>query len=985
MRAPRRHGWTTSMTRSALLAVLGLAAVTPAAHASFGVAGFTAQVQKADTSLETQAGAHPFVGVTAFTFNTTGGNPDGNVKDVRVDLPAGLISNPQATPQCTDTQLAASACPASAQLGTEEITAVLNPLLPVPATLKVPIYNMVPAAGQVSDFAFSIPALAPRTDIVGGVRDTGDYGLYFKISNISNAVGLVSSKLTFWGVPADAAHDAERGESCLSPLPCVGGGQASPAPKRTFLTNPTLCGERLTTTLSVDSYQNPGQTLTRTDTTPTPATGCDQVPFDPSVAVTPDTTQADAPTGVSVDLHVPQTDSPGVLGSSHVRDVALTLPPGLTINPSAANGLEACTDEQLAIGSAGAVACPEASKIGTASIATPLLPAPLTGSVYLGRPQPGDPYRIFLAVSRPGISVRLAGRATPDPVTGRLTAVFAGNPQVPFSDFVLHFSGGPAATLANPLACGAATTTSSLTPYSGQPAATPASAYTVDGDGAGAACGATPFALGFAAGTKSSQAGASTPFTVDVTRADRQQYLARLSVRQPAGLLGLLSAVPLCGEAQAASGTCAQASRVGTSTVVAGAGSKPFSLSGPVSLTGPYNGAPFGLSIAIRALAGPFDLGTVVVRAAIRVDPGDAHLTIDSDPLPAILAGIPLRLRGVTVAIDRPGFIFNPSSCAPAAISGTLTSTTGAVQQVSSPFQATGCDKLAFSPQLAVSATGSPSSKKGGGLTVTLTQKPGQSNVKSVSVTLPRQLAARGTTLRLACAEATFKADPRTCPAGSLVGSDSATTPVTGGTLGGPVYLVSHQGALPTIEALLRGSGITVGLSGAITFVPALTSTFGAVPDVPISRFRLALPTGPHSALSVTGNLCAKPLTMPTTIVAHNARKVTGRTPVSVPDCGLKILSRRIKGRVVTLRVQIPVAGRLTARGRGLRAVTRILKRPVIATVKIPLSRNGAKRLRMLRRAHHRLALRVSLKLTPAHGAPKPGGTTKAAAKLVLR
>jgi len=972
-------GRVLKIGRVALLATVASAVFAPVADAAFGVSGFSARVEKADTTLETQAGGHPYVGITAFTFNATGNTPDGNVRDVRVDLPAGLISNPQATPTCTDTQLAASACPASSQLGTEEIVAVLTVL---PVTIKVPIYNMVPAAGRISDFAFSIP-VAGRTDIVGGIRDTGDYGLYFTISDVSNAVGLLSSKLTFWGVPADSSHDAERGQTCTGGI-CAGGNTASSAPHDTFLTNPTACGPPLTTKLAVDSYQDPGTFVTATDTTPTGVSGCGSVPFHPSISVQPDTTQQDSPTGVNVDLHVPQTEDPNVLGTAHVKDVSVTLPPGLTIDPSAANGLAACTDAQIGLGTADPITCPAASKIGTASIATPLLPDALTGSVYLGQPQPSNPYRIFLAVGRPGVQVRLAGNVTADPATGQLTAVFANNPQVPFSDFVLHFDGGPHATLANPLACGAATTTTTLTPYSGNPAATPTGAYAVDADGHGAACPVTPFTLGFSAGTASRQAGASTPFTLDVARADGQQYLSKISIQQPRGLLGMLASVPLCPEAQAARGTCPSASHVGGATVAAGAGDAPFKLPGSVFLTGPHAGAPFGLSIVIHAVAGPFDLGTVVVRAGIRVDPGDAHLTIDSDPLPAILQGIPLRLRAVTVAIDRSGFIFNPSSCDALAVTGTLTSTTGTVQQVTTPFQATGCDKLPFAPQVTASTTGNPTSRTGAGLSVTLTVPSGNANVKSVAVALPRQLTARGTTVRQSCAEATFRADPRTCPPASVVGSDVAATPVTGGTLGGPVYLVSHQGALPTLEALLQGDGISVGLSGSITFAPTLTSTFAAVPDVPISTFRLDLPQGPHSALSALGNLCTSPLVMPTTITGHNGRQISQNTPISVPDCGLKIISASIRRHTATLKVQIPVPGSLRARGSGLHTVHRTLKRPVIATVKVPLSRTGRRHLAQRRRSHHKLVLHVSLQLTATKAGPKLAGASTARKRVVF-
>jgi hypothetical protein len=535
---------------------------------------------------------------------------------------------------------------------------------------------------------------------------------------------------------------------------------------------------------------------------------------------------------------------------------------------------------------------------------------------------------------------------------------------VPFEHFKLNFNGGPNATLATPLACGKATTTSALTPYTGQPAATPGSEFTVDADGAGGACPQTPpFNLGFAAGTANNHAGAFSPFTVTVTRADRQQFLSRLSVRQPPGMLGVLASVPLCGADAAATGTCPAASRIGTSSVKSGAGPQPFALSGPVYLTGPYNGAPFGLSIAIRAIAGPFDLGTVVVRAAIHVDSADSHLTIDADPLPQVLQGIPLRLREVSVAVDRPGFIFNPSTCDPLAIHGTLTAVDGTVQEADAPFQATGCGDLPFSPKLSATADGKTSEKSGAGLKVTLTQPAGQANVKSVSVQLPKRLTARGSTVTGACREDAFKADPATC-ANAQVGTVHAETPLLSGPLDGPVYLVAHATGLPTLEALMRGQGLDIGLSGTVTFgANGITSAFNAVPDVPITSFVLNLPKGPHSALSASKGLCGGSLTMPATIIGQNGARIAQVTPISVTGCGIKILRARVKKGVVTLTVQVSQLGNLTGRGTGLRSGSRKITKGGNVQLKLRLSKVG-KRLRAQRHRRHRhLKVKVTVRL----------------------
>ena len=918
------------MRAAVLAATLAAALWAPAAHAAFGVSSFTATVKDAANHDVLQAGAHPDTASTSFTFTKTVlGNPDGNVKDVRVDLPPGLISNPQATPRCTDAQFSSlSGCPADTQLGTETLTT--EPVL-VPITATVPVYNMVTAPGQLSLFAFNAPVFG-RTNIVGGVRDSGDYGLFFTISDIPQLANLVGSTLTFWGQPADHG---------------VTGAQP-------FVTLPTECGVTGTTTLTVTPYGG-GAPVTATATS-APVTGCDQVPFVPSVTTTPGTTQADEPSSAAVKLSVPGAAIGTPLAAALVKDVSVTLPEGMTINPAAATGLQACSEP---------ASCPDASTIGTVTIATPVLPAPLTGSVHLAQPLPNDPYRLFVDASGFGITVRLTGSVHPDPQTGRLTATFKDAPRLPFSDFTLAFAGGPTATLATPLQCGTATTTSALTPYTGQPAATPTSAFTVDADGKGGACPPAPFDLGFAAGTQDPRAGAFSAFTVDVTRADRQKLLSSLSVRQPPGMLGVLSSVTLCGDADAARGSCPDSSRVGTSSVKSGAGPQPFALSGPVYLTGPYAGAPYGLAIAIRALAGPFDLGTVVVRAAIHVDSADSHLTIDADPLPQILQGIPLRLREVTVVVDRPGFIFNPSSCAPLAIHGTLTAVDGTVQEADAPFQATGCGDLPFSPSLTAVADGRTSAKLGAGLKVTLRQPAGQANVRSVSVLLPKRLTARGTTVVGACPETTFSSNLAAC-SNARVGTVHAETPLLSAPLNGPVYLVAHSAGLPTLEALMSGQGLNIDLSGTITFgANGITSAFDAVPDVPITNFVLDLPRGPHSALSAPKGICTGALKLPTTIVGQNGAQITRSTPIQVTGCGLKILRVRVKKTTATLTIQVPRAGRLTAKGKGVRSARRTVKKASSVRIKLPLSKVGK---RMLARRHHahprrHLKVRVTVRL----------------------
>lgn len=962
-------------------AAVALGLTAPSAYATSFISGFSADVwhDAAQTQVETQAGSTPDTGVTDFTITNTAGMTSEQIKNITVDLPPGLISNPAATPLCSQTDFGNNNCAADTQIGTVNLTASGTPV-------SANVYNLVPADGNVSDFGFQaagvsgLPVGTPLvTHIIGGVADTTDYHLFFRISNVPNGINISHSRLTFFGDPAAK----------------TGHGTAAP-----FIRLPTACAGPQTTTLTIETYS--GNTYTATSTTndhasPTPnligATGCDQLPFTPSLSMTPSTTQRDAPVGATVDIGVPWQSDPTMLAQSHVKNTVVTLPPGMTISPSAANGLKACTDDQFGQGTSNSINCPVESKVGTATIKTPVLqganpgdPAELTGAVYLGQPLPDNPYRLFVdaASTRYGLDVRLEGTVTPDPKTGQLTTTFANTPQVPFTDFILNLNPGPNATLASPLACGQAKTTSDIAPYSGNADATPNSSFTVDQDGKGGACpDATPFNLGFVAGSTNLAAGAFSPFGLTVTRDDGEQFLSGLTVTQPPGLLGIIQSVPLCDDANAAAGTCPDASRVGTSTVASGPGSAPFSLSGPVYLAGPYGGGPFSLVIAIRALAGPFDLGTVVVRAAIKVDPTDSHLVIDTPSLPTILQGIPLRLRSVNVSIDRANFLFNPTNCGPLAVAATLKSSDGATQNVSAPFQATGCDALPYAPQMTASST---AAKRGdpAGLTVSLSQAPGEANTRSVSVKLPGQLGARLSTVNQACPEATFMADPTSCNAGSKVGTVLAVTPLLAQPLDGTVYLEAHQPPhLPTLEAVLQGSGITVDLSGNLDLSNGIKSTFQTVPDVPITTFRLTLPpSASNSALTATADLCSGTLPLVATILGQNGKQVDVNSTVGVAGCGIAITKATVNKRAVTLKLLVPSAGTVAVSGKGIGNARKSVGAAGATTMRVKLSKVGLKALRRAlhqkKKSRRKLTIAIRAAFTPKNGQTAGGQPVRA-------
>jgi hypothetical protein len=942
------------------LLVAAIAVVSPpAAQAAFGVeehnfeAGTCqassctyASIEADPSGAYTQAAGHPPVGLTAFEFNSEaaglGKKPIGSVKNIRVDLPPGLAGNPEALPKCSLPDFEKNACAADTKVGSVELT-VFASLTDI--TIPGTVYNLQQPPGLALDFGIAVsvePLVNVHIFLEGHVSWSSDYHEYFEINNVPKegeiaglpvALSVLKSKLIFEGQ--------------------AGAGN--------FLTLPSACSSSTTSHLRVESYE--GQVSETSTHTPLGVTGCDKVPFKPAATVIPATAQSDQPDGATVEVKVPQQAGASEINTADIRDAHVTLPEGLTLNPPAAHGLQACTSAQIAIGTAAATGnCPAASRVGTVTIETDLPPGSLTGGVYLGSPDgsaiTGPPYTVYLdAESEYGVSVRLKGLVTPNPATGRLEATFTENPQLPFSVLRMSFNGGPLAPLANPLVCGSASGEGLFTPYTGQAAALSSSPFVTSG------CpNPLPFSLGQGTQDASAAAGASTSYTLNLARGDGQQYLSQIKTVLPAGLVGLIPAVPLCGEAQANAGSCPSASQIGSATVAAGAGAAPYAFSGPVFLTGPYNGGPYGLSVVVPAVAGPFNLGLVVARAAINVDPSTARVIVTGS-VPTIVKGVPLRLREISISIARPGFLRNPTNCGALTTDSTLTSTFNATQSLSSPFQVAACGALAFKPSFQASTGGRTVKVTGAGLRVSLTQGAGQANPKSVVVQLPKQLPARLTTLQKACPEATYAANPFSCPAGSLVGSATVATPVLPGRLTGPAYLVSHGGAaFPDLDLLLQGDGVRVILVGNTNIKGTITtSTFASIPDVPVSSFALDLPTGPHSALATNGSLCSAALLMPTTITAQSGAQIKQSTRVSVSNCGVRIVSHRVVGHKLVLRIKAFAAGRISVKGKNLRTVFKRLGKAATTTVKVPLARGGLRALH----GRRRLKLHVRVGFVP--------------------
>jgi len=758
----------------------------------------------------------------------------------------------------------------------------------------IPLFNMQPDPGHVATLSatFLIATIVIEVDVhsPGGDTncDSSTCGLTATLSYASSLLTLEGSSITLWGVPGDPSHDSQRcgelGDSC----------QPTAVSKAPFMTSPTSCSGPLTTTVTVDSYENQSATSTATQAAPT---GCNLLSIAPTLSVGPDTSQADTPAGYDVDLGVPQNTQPYSLATPSLQNVTMTLPAGTALSPATANGLQGCTDAQFAADS-----CPDASKVGTVSIASPLLPDHLVGWAYIGSPTPSQMYRLFLIASADNVTIKLSGQIQANASTGQLTVAFDQNPPLPFSDLNVSLFSGPLAPLANPESCGTFTTTSDISSYSAPgsgPDATPSSSFDITG-----CTTPTPFAPTFTAGTTNPTAGAYSPFTLTFSRQDTDQELSSITATLPPGLFADVGSVPLCSDADASAGTCSSASQVGTATVGSGAGAHPLFLSGQVYLTGPYNGGAYGLATVVPAVAGPYNLGTVVVRQSLRINPSNAQVTAVSDPFPTILDGVPLRIKTISLALNRPNFIVNPTSCSPQQITGTITSVGGASEAVSSPFQVGSCQELPFFPSLGIKLTGKgqTTSGKHPTLIAALKEPAGQANLASAKVTLPLSLALDPTNSNVVCPYAVAQAvhgGAVGCPTDTIVGSATAISPLLSKPLTGPVYLVqgirfNKQGeqirTLPTLLLPLRGQiALDLRATTSVNGAGQLVSTFSGIPDAAVSSFNLTINGGSKGILVITGrgrNICSARQTAGVTLGAHSGKLDSFNINVARPCAG---------------------------------------------------------------------------------------------------
>ncbi len=953
-----------------LTAVLAILAAAPAGAQAFGIEKLFAgncKVESCGTGAEDpneehaisegfrQAGGWVPYGVTDFKLEPSADS----VKSLRTDVAPGVVTNPEAVPKCSLKTFEATLaepkehlytepkCPEDTILGVNRV----KTLVPIAGKfVEVPleglVYNLDQPPGLASDYGVAI-SLAPlgiplysHTFIEGSVEWLSDYHDYFKINNITP--GLVESRLVFYGTEASPTVNGTTYH-----LNNIG-----------FLRNPSACtskGPDTTTTLSAESYE--GASSFRPYTLPVGTNECETEPFSPAFSLATETLGADEPDGITLKATMPHPPAEvGKQDASDLNTAEVTLPEGMTMNPSAGAGLEGCTPKQIGLSPASPnVTCPGRSRIGTVQLEVPTLPkGSLSGPIYLGQEEgkqiTGPPYKIYLDAESPesryNVKVRLEGIVEPNPTTGRLTTKFIANPRAPFNEAILHLNGGAFAPVANPLTCQTSTYAAAFTAFatvSGAPSETPFAAQ---------GCTST-FAPGQSTSVEPAQGGASSSFTLNMERPQGQGYLSTVSTTLPAGLTGTIPAATQCPEPAASTGGCPSSSQIGTVTAMAGSGT-PFAFHGNVYLTGPYEGAPFGLSIVVPVVAGPFNLGNEVTRAKIQVKSDTAQVLVSATvPTFNSVGHIPIRLRSLTVTVNRPGFEHNPTNCGVQYTESTFTSTLGQTGFQKTPFQAEGCSSLGFKPSFRAVSSGQTSRLNGASLETTIDQAAGQANIKAVEVTLPKQLVSRQHTNEKACLPQVFAANPFNCPKESKVGGARANTPLLPSKMTGPVYLVARGGAqFPDLDLVLEANGVRIIVKGH-TFIKnnRTTTFFETTPDAPVTSITVNLPAQEYSALAPNGDLCTSPLYMPTLITGQNGLLVKQETKVNVTNCGVRIVGHKVVGSTAYLTVKTFASGRVSGSGSGVNSVYRSFRSPQNAA-SLKLSLRG-------RRHGQRVKLRV--------------------------
>jgi hypothetical protein len=850
---PRSLGWLCA------IALAALCVIPAAAQAALTIppGAITLEVLNAAGESESRAGAHPDKLLLGFDFSDSGETTE-EAKDLEVEFPAGLGGDPNAVPLCPRSQINVfqGTCPPESQVGRM-----------FRESESLPLYSVEPGPNQLAVFA-AITEIKP-VPLVGHLRP-GDLGLSLSADNLEQGpLGLTEGKIELWGVPAD--HQ-----------------QGTSIPRRALLTTPTRCDGPLSVGVGVRTWQHPEQLVSGGGDTGHPLVGCDQLPFEPQLGFALEHPSADASSGASIDLTMPQSSDPDSRASAQIKDIGILFPPGMTVSLGGAAGLRACGDAQFGLGEAGDPTCPDASRVGTIELTIAGSSKPMAGRIYLGQEHPGNRFRLLIAASGSGSTVKFAASLHADPASGRLSADLGGLPQASFSRMSLRFDGGPGALLATPLSCGPATTTATFTPYSGTPPVRRLDTVSIAGPGGGACGGQPQFAPAFTGGSTSDRAGRATSFTATVRRQDGEQLPSQLEVPLPAGMSAALGTVDTCSNAAAAAAACPSTSRIGAAVAELGPGSEPAQVQGGIYLTGPYRRAPFGLALLFKATIGPFDLGSIVVRGALKVDPLSGRVTVVTDSLPQLVEGIPVRFATIGLDLDRPGFIHNPTSCAPTRMLATLRSQEGALFRASTPFAVRRCIDLPFRPAFSLALGGRSQLRREGrpSLRIAARVPANGANLRAADISLPGLLDFDAAGLREICARGV--AMDGDCAKGARLGSASAHTPLLKKPMTGSIYAVQPPGdGSPELWIVLHGGGLEVSLKARTAVRKGHPETkLVGLPDFPLSSFSMALAGGKNGLLKLSRNPCGQRLFATTATVGQNGARASKPIPVKAPDCG---------------------------------------------------------------------------------------------------
>ena len=915
-----------------------LAFASPAA--AFGLKDLDVTFTAADGSPATEAGSHPFAMTTTLaveTFETPEGTvPEGEVRDLTIGQIPGLVGSQTAVPVCSMADFANRSegrpdCPDATAVGYSATEAEFDVIPPgASGLLHNPLYNLDPPPGVAARLGFVVLNVPLTIDVT--VSEQKPHNLVARLRNIPQAVLFYRSRVTIWGVPASPAHDSLRGD-CVGKVavtteePVSLGQCPVNIDQQAFLTMPRACRGPLATVFSATSWlgeSDTEQALTHDGVSPRGMSECASLPFSPTVSTKPTTLAAESATGLDVSLQIKDEGLTSPTGRAHadVEKVVVALPEGVTANPSSAEGLEVCTQAALdreTLASAPGAGCPDASKLGVLEVKTPLLSEPLPGALYLAEPyrnEFGTLIALQMVIKSPelGILIKQPIKVEPDPRTGQLVSTVEDIPQLPFSSFSLRFREGPRSPIVSPPTCGTHVTRAQLTPSSGRAPVDLTSSFQIATGPGGGPCpqgGTPPFSPGFLSGTLNNAAGSHSPLLMRLTRRDGDQDLTKFSASLPEGLLAKLAGATQCPEAaiasararsgpeggaqEQASPSCPESSRIGRVLAGAGVGAVLTHVPGSVYLAGPINGAPLSVVAVVPALAGPFDLGTVVTRMALRIDPRSAAVSVDgsaSDPIPHILAGIPLKVRDIRVHVDRPNFTLNPTSCEPSQIGARLWG--GGADPfalgddlpltLSSRFQAASCGALGFSPRLALRLKGAPGRGGHPGLTGAYLPRPGDANLDRLVVRMPRSAFLDQANIRTICTRVQFAA--QACPKGAVYGTAKAWSPLLEEPLQGPVYLRSSDNELPDMVLALRGL-IDVEASARIDSAGGgIRATFTNLPDAPLTRAVVSMQGGKKGLIVNSRDLCAATSRAKAALAAHNGRRKLARPKVVAAGCG---------------------------------------------------------------------------------------------------